>query len=44
MQFHSNVSADTIRNAIKASHFDNFKVFLNHHRITHAVTLIDKVI
>ena len=41
MQFHSNVSADTIRNAIKASHFKNFKAFLNHHRITHAVELID---
>ncbi len=41
MQFHSNVSADTIRNAIKASHFDNFKAFLNHHRVVHAVALID---
>jgi len=41
MQFHSNVSADAIRNAIKTSHFDNFKAFLNHHRITHAVELID---
>ena len=41
MQFHSNVSADTIRNAIRASHFDNFKAFLNHHRVVHAVALID---
>ena len=41
MQFHSNVSAEAIRNAIRASHFDNFKAFLNHHRIVHAVALID---
>jgi AraC-like DNA-binding protein len=41
MQFHSNVGAEAIRNAIRASHFDNFKAFLNHHRIVHAVALID---
>ena len=41
MQFHSNVSADTIRNAIRASHFNNFRTFLNHHRVVHAVALID---
>lgn len=41
MQFHSNVSAEAIRNAIRASHFDNFKAFLNHHRVVHAVALID---
>ena len=41
MQYHSNVSADTIRNAIRESHFDNFKAFLNHHRVVHAVALID---
>jgi len=41
MQFHSNVSADTIRNAIRTSHFNNFKAFLNHHRVVHAVALID---
>ena len=41
MQFHSNLSADTIREAIRASHFDNFKAFLNHHRVVHAVALID---
>ena len=42
MQYHSNVSADTIRNAIRESHFDNFKAFLNHHRVVHAVALIDE--
>lgn len=41
MQFYSNLSADTIRNAIKASNFVNFKAFLNHHRIVYAVALID---
>lgn len=41
MQFHSNIGAEAIRNAIRASHFDNFKAFLNHHRIVHAVALID---
>ncbi|MDC0177049.1 hypothetical protein OAJ14_02700, partial [Polaribacter sp.] len=41
MQFHSNLSAEAIRNAIRASHFNNFKAFLNHHRIVHAVALID---
>jgi AraC-like DNA-binding protein len=41
MQFHSNVGAEAIRNAIRASHFDNFKAFLNHHRVVHAVALID---
>ena len=41
MQFHSNVGVEAIRNAIRASHFDNFKAFLNYHRIVHAVALID---
>ena len=41
MQYHSSVSAVTIRNAIRKSNFDNFKAFLNHHRVFHAVSLID---
>jgi len=42
MQFHSNLSAEKIRSSVKASNFDNFKSFVNHHRIAHAVALIDK--
>lgn len=42
MQFHSNLSAEKIRSSVKASNFNNFKNFINHHRVAHAVALIDK--
>jgi hypothetical protein len=43
MQFHSNLRTKTIKNGIRESNFENFKTFLNYHRVLHAVTLIDSV-
>jgi AraC-like DNA-binding protein len=41
MQFHSNLSAKTIRNALKKSDFENFKSFLKHQRVMYAKDLIN---
>ena len=42
MQFHSNFSAEVIRNSLKTSHYRNFKTFVNHFRILYAMRLIDE--
>lgn len=42
MQFHSKLSAEKIRSLIKVSNFNNFKSFINHHRIEYAMALLDR--
>lgn len=39
--FHANLSEKQIRDILKASEYENFKSFLNYHRIQYATSQID---